>query len=670
MRPDRRSMTAISAVAVLGAVEGLQGYGVSILTPEVGAALKVSALSIVSARVLGLIIGATLPLVTPALAATRRRSVRVWLCRVAAMICALTLAATGELTTTGALVGALCLTAIASAPSRAVHRAMVVATADESVRVSALSVITLAAILAQLGLALGLALGVLDSWDKALEWSGFVGIGAVLLWSFLLGPTGGSDEPAADEDLPWQEIWRAWRATPSLVGVGITMLGVAMLLVPFEAVLSIYLHSRWHLGLQGTGTVFLVIASSSFVAVAANAARADRLLVEASSRLAREVWRLLAVAAVLIGVGLYLSNRTAMVVTVAIGSAGVAATVPLLGALGFAVVPPAQRPQLSAALAALASAGAVAGVILTTTFANRHGARSALVATAVVGLLAAAFWRVRSRSVMADRQRIVDALADRQGELARIASGGHAPLLECRGINFSYGSLHVLFDVDFAVDDGEVVALLGTNGAGKSTLLKVISGIGLPQRGTVRLAGRDITYLDAEERVHAGITQVPGGRAVFASMTVIENLQSFAYTLGRDRRAVDEAVDRCLDAFPRLAERRTSLAATLSGGEQQMLGLSKALILRPRLLLIDELSLGLAPVVVGPLLDMVRRINSAGTTVVIVEQSVNIALSLVDRAYFMEKGTVRFEGRAKDLLERSDLLRAVFLEGAAKGTLG
>jgi ABC-type branched-subunit amino acid transport system ATPase component len=227
----------------------------------------------------------------------------------------------------------------------------------------------------------------------------------------------------------------------------------------------------------------------------------------------------------------------------------------------------------------------------------------------------------------------------------------------------------VLFDVDFTIDDGEVVALLGTNGAGKSTLLRVISGIGLPQRGSVRLSGNDITYLDAEERVRSGITQVPGGRAVFGSMTVIENLQSFGYTLGRDRRTIDESIERCLEAFPRLRERRSSPAATLSGGEQQMVGLSKALILRPRLLLIDELSLGLAPVVVGPLLDMVRRINSEGTAVVIVEQSVNIALSLVDRAYFMEKGTMRFDGSAQDLLDRHDLLRAVFLEGAAKGAM-
>src|SRR5207302_426207 len=145
-----------------------------------------------------------------------------------------------------------------------------------------------------------------------------------------------------------------------------------------------------------------------------------------------------------------------------------------------------------------------------------------------------------------------------------------------------------------------------------------------------------------------------------------ENMRVFGYTLGRNRRAVDESIEMCFEAFPRLKERRTSLASTLSGGEQQMLGLCKALILQPKVLLIDELSLGLAPVIVTQLLEMVRRINAGGTAVVLVEQSVNIALSLVRHAYFMEKGEIRFDGPARDLLQRGDLLRAVFLEGASK----
>jgi ABC-type branched-subunit amino acid transport system ATPase component len=191
----------------------------------------------------------------------------------------------------------------------------------------------------------------------------------------------------------------------------------------------------------------------------------------------------------------------------------------------------------------------------------------------------------------------------------------------------------------------------------------VISGIGLPSAGTVRYRGRDVTYLDAERRLRLGITQIPGGRAVFAPMDVVENLRVFGHTIGRDRKAIDEAIERSFAAFPRLAERRNQKAGTLSGGEQQMLGLAKALILRPQLLLIDELSLGLAPVIVGQLLEMVTEINRGGTAVVLVEQSVNIALGLVDHAYFMEKGEIRFDGPSDELLARGDLLRAVFLEG-------
>jgi ABC-type branched-subunit amino acid transport system ATPase component len=150
-------------------------------------------------------------------------------------------------------------------------------------------------------------------------------------------------------------------------------------------------------------------------------------------------------------------------------------------------------------------------------------------------------------------------------------------------------------------------------------------------------------------------------------LTVIDNLRVYGHSLGRRRRAMDEGIDATLDAFPALADRRNQLASTLSGGEQQMLALGKAFILRPQLLLIDELSLGLAPKIVGELLEMVRRINQSGTAIVLVEQSVNIALSLVDHAYFMEKGEIRFDGPARDLLERRDLLRSVFLEGATKG---
>jgi ABC-type branched-subunit amino acid transport system ATPase component len=287
---------------------------------------------------------------------------------------------------------------------------------------------------------------------------------------------------------------------------------------------------------------------------------------------------------------------------------------------------------------------------------------------AIPGLIGGYVLATAGRFVNADLDRMIDDVIEAEEVRRIVDSGGHLPMLACRGINFAYGKLQVLYDVDFSVDDGEMVALLGVNGAGKSTLLKAISGIGLPTSGSVRYRGHDITYLDAERRLRLGITQIPGGRAVFGPMNVVENMRTFGFASGRDRKSLDEAIERSFAAFPRLYERRSSLAATLSGGEQQMLGLSKALILRPRLLLIDELSLGLAPVIVGQLLDMVREINADGTAVVLVEQSVNIALNLAEHAYFMEKGEMRFDGRSDDLLARDDLLRAVFLQGAGAGS--
>jgi ABC-type branched-subunit amino acid transport system ATPase component len=265
---------------------------------------------------------------------------------------------------------------------------------------------------------------------------------------------------------------------------------------------------------------------------------------------------------------------------------------------------------------------------------------------------------------------VVDAMVEDEARRTLLSQGKHLPLLSCRGIDFAYGPVQVLFGVDFTVDDGEMVALLGTNGAGKSTLLRVVSGLGIPRRGGVYYRGAEITHLATDRRVKLGISQVPGGKAVFGPLSVVDNLRVYGYALGRNAGAVQRGIDETFEMFPVLDERRNQLASTLSGGEQQMVALGKAYIHRPQLLLIDELSLGLAPIIVGQLLEMVRQINAAGTAVVLVEQSANIALSLVNHAYFMEKGDIRFDGRAADLLERPDLLRSVFLEGAGAALSG
>ena len=243
-----------------------------------------------------------------------------------------------------------------------------------------------------------------------------------------------------------------------------------------------------------------------------------------------------------------------------------------------------------------------------------------------------------------------------------------SPLLNCRGVVVAYDKVQVLFGVDMEVEEGEIVALLGTNGAGKSTLLKAISGLVKPSAGNIVFDGRDITRADAVQTSKLGIIQVPGGKAVFPTLTIAEHFRASTWLYAKeDPREVRARIDRVLELFPRLRERWGQMAGNLSGGEQQQLALGMAFVAKPRLLIIDELSLGLAPTIVEQLLDVVRAIHDQGCTVILVEQSVNVALTIARRAYFMEKAEVRFSGSTEELLQRGDILRSVFLQGAVKG---
>ncbi|HEY4332337.1 MAG TPA: ATP-binding cassette domain-containing protein, partial [Ilumatobacteraceae bacterium] len=244
---------------------------------------------------------------------------------------------------------------------------------------------------------------------------------------------------------------------------------------------------------------------------------------------------------------------------------------------------------------------------------------------------------------------------------------GEADLLLVRGVNAGYAGRQVLFGVEIDVKEGEIVALLGTNGAGKSTLLKVISGVVEADRGAVVLDGRDITHAPPNEIAVLGISQMPGGAGVFGSLSIRENLLLAGWTQRRKPAEVAASTEAVLDMFPILRARLESAAADLSGGQQQMLALGMAFIAKPRVLLIDELSLGLAPVIVGQLLPIIERLAADGVAIIMVEQSVNVALTVAQRAYFLERGTVRFSGPTAELLARPDLLRSVFLSHASVG---
>jgi ABC-type branched-subunit amino acid transport system ATPase component len=307
--------------------------------------------------------------------------------------------------------------------------------------------------------------------------------------------------------------------------------------------------------------------------------------------------------------------------------------------------------------------GGLIGGVLTGVLSDAVGGRTALTILMPVGCLGAtAYLWAGSRHVRHDIAMVAAELREEEAELSRIAAGiGVDDLLQVRGLDVSYGPVQVLFDVSVSVPRGETLALLGTNGAGKSTLLRAVSGLTLPDRGVVRFEGRSITYTDPTERVRRGIVQVAGGKAVFGSLSVRENLLAGAHTFIWDATRVAERSDEVLELFPALVPLLDQPAGTLSGGEQQMLALAKALLLDPEVLLIDELSLGLAPVAVQEILATIDRLKARGLTMVIVEQSINVALAVADRAVFMEKGRIRFEGRTAELLERDDLARAVFL---------
>ncbi len=238
-------------------------------------------------------------------------------------------------------------------------------------------------------------------------------------------------------------------------------------------------------------------------------------------------------------------------------------------------------------------------------------------------------------------------------------------LLSVRSIDVSYGPVQVLFGINIEVAEGDFVALLGTNGAGKSTVLRAVSGLSVASSGSVSFEGADITTMAPHRIAALGIAQVPGGRAVFGSLTVAENIALGGWLHRRDKHHMERETARVLEVFPGLEGKLNELAANLSGGQQHMLGVAMALMAKPRILLIDELSLGLAPAVVEQLLEVVRALNDDGITIVVVEQSVNVALAIAETAFFMEKGEVRFRGPTSDLLERDDVVRSVFLGGAA-----
>ena len=230
-------------------------------------------------------------------------------------------------------------------------------------------------------------------------------------------------------------------------------------------------------------------------------------------------------------------------------------------------------------------------------------------------------------------------------------------MLEIKDLEVYYGVIQAIKGISFEVNQGEVIALIGANGAGKTTTLHTITGLISPKKGSVVFEGKDITKVPAHKIVSMGMAHVPEGRRVFAELSVYENLKMGAYTRS-DKNEIEESLANVYKRFPRLEERRNQMAGTLSGGEQQMLAMGRALMSRPKIILMDEPSMGLSPILVNEIFDIIRSVSESGTTVLLVEQNAKKALSIADRAYVLETGRITMEGNAKDLLEDDSIKKA------------
>jgi ABC-type branched-subunit amino acid transport system ATPase component/sugar phosphate permease len=444
-------------------------------------------------------------------------------------------------------------------------------------------------------------------------------------------------------------------AVLGFVGLGIPLFG------------SLYLDREWNLGVGERTQVYFIVGLSAFLIIPVAGFVGDRMF----RRAPESVLYLGAGCLVAFG-SIYVASLYAPALwVVVVGWFLAECTLAPLGTAIFQTVAATAPPEMRTLAFAMFGVyglvfGGFAGAVVLGAVSDaagfENGPRVALTLMAPVCAVGGLLLALGARWVRRDITLVIEDVLERHQETERRARGGAIPALQIHNLDFAYGTQQVLFDLSLEIAEGEIAALLGTNGAGKSTLLRAVAGLDHPMRGTIRLFGVNSTWLEAEQVLGLGAGLLVGGRMTFPTLSVHENLRVAASSLGRDgaRAAIDEA----LASFPALEPLLDRPAGTLSGGEQQMLALSRVLLTRPRLLMIDELTLGLAPKTVEQLFAIVGRVNSAGTTVLVVEQSVNLAMTLARHALFLERGQVRFDGRTDELLARDDLLRPVFLPGA------
>jgi ABC-type branched-subunit amino acid transport system ATPase component/predicted MFS family arabinose efflux permease len=468
-----------------------------------------------------------------------------------------------------------------------------------------------------------------------------------------------TEEPPPSFAEGWRTVWKI----ESLRRIFFALPFLAASLIGFSSLASLLYQQKFGLSVVERGWVAAAAEPAQLVGLAIGARVGSRLIVKDPGLIIRF---LAIVAAVASGLLVLFALTPVLWVTVAVNMAVSAALAAIgagiYGSLSLAI--PARSRSLGFSMGAIWVIPGLIVLPIIGAVADSVGIRFGMLVMVPIFLIGGLILSTAGRVIDRDIAQ-VRTLAAARSEVLFARREGLAKLLLVKDLNVSYGQVQVLFDVNFEVDEGEIIALLGTNGAGKSTLLKAICGVVEADKGAVIFDGRDISHAPPHEIAAFGITQVPGGQGVFPGLTVAENLRVAGWLERHHRDQGARRTTEVLEMFPALASRLDDPAANLSGGQQQMLALSMAFLARPRLLLIDELSLGLAPVVVEQLLPIVEAIRARGTTVILVEQSVNLALSIAHTAYFMEKGEIRFHGPTSELLDRPDILRSVFLQGAA-----
>jgi ABC-type branched-subunit amino acid transport system ATPase component/sugar phosphate permease len=431
---------------------------------------------------------------------------------------------------------------------------------------------------------------------------------------------------------------------------------------------NLYFVRVWHLHTAQRSEIYSIIGLAAFIGLPIAYLVGDRLFRRSPQAPLVLAGICITAYGLLFTISLYMPHLWLVVLFQLLANAAVAPIAIAIFQTLAATAPPEMRSICFAMFGVYSAVfGGFAGGIILGAISDASNVTTALTFVGPVSAIGGALLVIGSRFVRRDITLVIEDVLERYAEGKRRQAGGAIPALQIHNMDFFYGTQQVLFDINLEVPEGDIVALLGTNGAGKSTLLRAVAGLDHPHRGVIRIFGTNCTYLEPEQIIDLGAALLVGGKMTFPGLSVRENLRIGEYSFRRDTARARAALDESLALFPELEGRIDQPAGTLSGGEQQMLALARVMMTKPRLLMIDELAFGLAPMTVERLMGIVRQVNADGATVIVVEQSVNRAMTLAEHAFFLERGEIRFEGSISELLSRDDLLRPVFLAEATVG---